>query len=78
MERLDLIQFGSLMGSLNRHIANERVSRVWDTFVGAQVSSIKEVKAHVKAIQNAVEIPGTQAAEGLRDFLQQVQRAKRK
>jgi hypothetical protein len=53
VEQLDLLQFGSLMGSLNRHHAASRVSRVYDTAVGAQGDE-KGMKAHVKAIRAAV------------------------
>jgi len=53
VEQLDLLQFGSLMISLNRHVAERRVARVYDTAVGAQGDG-KGMKAHVKAIRSAV------------------------
>lgn len=63
------------MGSLNRHVANDRIARVYDTLVGAQANE-KGVKAHVKAIRGSVALPGAQVAEGLQEFIQQAKKAK--
>ena len=52
MEQLDLLQFGSLVGSLNRHRADERAARVHDAAMGAQADD-KTRKEHVKAIRAA-------------------------
>ena len=66
MEQLDLLQFGSLMGSLNRHVASQRIALVYDTAVGAQGDD-KGLKKHVAAIREAVgqKDPG---AKGSREF----------
>ena len=41
------------MGSLNRHVASQRVAHVYDTAVGAQGDD-KGMKKHVAAIRSAV------------------------
>lgn len=41
------------MGSLNRHVASQRVALVYDTAVGAQ-GDAKAMKSHVKAVRAAV------------------------
>lgn len=62
------------MHSLNRHVANTRIARVYDTAVGAQGDS-KGMKAHTSDLRAAVEPTNKQVAAGLQDFIQQAAKA---
>lgn len=62
------------MQSLNRHVANDRLARVYDARVAA-LAEEKDVKAHIKAIRSAVEAPDAQVNEGVQSFLKQARGA---
>ena len=78
MERLDLMQFGSLVNSLNRHVVDERVAYVVDTAVGSNASA-KGLREHLAALRKAAGAhrPGS-GVDGLEAFVQQANAAKGK
>jgi hypothetical protein len=63
------------MGSLNRHVANERIALVVDTAVGSNADS-KGLKSHLKALRKSVGDTGADVTQGVMDFVQQAAKAR--
>lgn len=69
LESLDLIQFGALMDSVNRHQTLSRVGRVYDLAMGSRGDD-KGLKKYVKDLLNSAgfKSPGGTTDDFLKRF----------
>ncbi len=67
VERMDLLQFGSLMESVDRHTVTDRMALVNDVMVGCNGDG-KTLKAHLNALRSAIGLDDPAAETGSQRF----------